>query len=455
MLPVDYCVNVLEGLYLQATWDQARCVRLFDYEQDLRLDFSQELFEIEGRYCGFMCFMYYCLRTEHVYNAFYERFGCGFVFVENDQDFRCNGFDGHECNDCRFEDPLFLLIDHNKFDSYEYQTKKMASLRLEKELFKFYQDDAMTQKTIRDRNIVIDKVTAMIRNVWSDLDFSVEPFGSTRTRLASDSSDLDLAIIIPEYSNAGRETLKNLKNIRTSIYNMHCLAAELRSIGMVNVEAIPGASVPICKFSDPETGLQCDVNASSSLGVENSQLINDYRKLDTRVGPFLYALKYFVKKRNINDNRRGTLSSYAYCLLGIYYLMNYKHDSPILPNLQNFRSNCDECHGYGCKSGITDYYVGKQQVCYHDCVEVISDSKYQMRKDPGGYGGTKTQWDGYCLDSLGVIILEFFKWASKIDNLTRHMSIYHSPEDIPSAPNKWFRKSMVIQDPFILDKNVA
>lgn len=139
MLPVDYCVNVLEGLYLQATWDQARCVRLFDYEQDLRLDFSQELFEIEGRYCGFMCFMYYCLRTEHVYNAFYERFGCGFVFVENDQDFRCNGFDGHECNDCRFEDPLFLLIDHNKFDSYEYQTKKMASLRLEKELFKFYQ----------------------------------------------------------------------------------------------------------------------------------------------------------------------------------------------------------------------------------------------------------------------------------------------------------------------------
>jgi len=35
----------------------------------------------------------------------------------------------------------------------------------------------MTQKTIRDRNIVIDKVTAMIRNVWSDLDFSVEPFG--------------------------------------------------------------------------------------------------------------------------------------------------------------------------------------------------------------------------------------------------------------------------------------
>jgi len=84
---------------------------------------------------------------------------------------------------------------------------------------------------------------------------------------------------------------------------MHCLAAELRSIGMVNVEAIPGASVPICKFSDPETGLQCDVNASSSLGVENSQLINDYRKLDTRVGPFLYALKYFVKKRNINDSK--------------------------------------------------------------------------------------------------------------------------------------------------------
>ncbi|KAF1802358.1 hypothetical protein FB192DRAFT_1377725 [Mucor lusitanicus] len=455
MLPIDYCVDVLEGLYQQARYDPDGCVRLWDYELELRMDLSPELEEIESRCCGFTCFMYYCLRTEHVYNAFYEQFGHGFVFVEN-EDFQRNGFDGHDCSGCRYEDPLFLLVDHNRFYSPENQKKKMASLRLEKELFKFYEDNAMTQKTIRDRNIVINKVYDMIDSVWGDYlpSFSVEFFGSTRTGLASDGSDLDLAIVIPQYVNASHETLKALKNMHNSIHNMHCLAARLREMGMMNVEAIQGARVPICKFVDPETGLQCDINAASSLGVENSQLIDEYRKLDSRVGPFLYALKYFVKKRKINDNQRGTLSSYAYCLLGIYYLMNHNHDSCIVPNLQEFRSNSDECPRHGCKIGIT-HFRDREEVRYHDCIEVISGSKYQVKKESRRHGGAVTQWDGFCLDNLGKIMLEFFKWASKIDNLTTHMSIRYSGMNIPDVPSKWFKKSMVIQDPFILSKNVA
>ncbi|CAO3654470.1 unnamed protein product [Mucor fragilis] len=236
---------------------------------------------------------------------------------------------------------------------------------------------------------------------------------------------------------------------------MHCLASKLREIGMLDVQAIQDARVPICKFTDPETGLQCDINASSSLGVENSQLIDEYRKLDTRVGPFLYALKYFVQKRDINDNQRGTLSSYAYCLMGIYYLMNHNHDNPIVPNLHNFKSNGEECPVYGCKIGITDHIVEKQQVRYHDCIEVISDSKYQVKKEGGRQGSATTRWDSFCLDNLGKIILDFFKWGSNIENLTTYMSIRYSGMDIPNVPNKWFKKSMVIQDPFILSKNTA
>ncbi|GAN01760.1 conserved hypothetical protein [Mucor ambiguus] len=455
MLPVDYCVNVLEGLYEMASWTSERYVRLWDYEVELKIEFSPELEEIESRCCGFNCFMYYCLRTEHVYNAFYERFDHGFVLVEN-EDFQRNGFDGHDCSGCRHKDPLFLLVNHNRFHSPENQRKKMASLRLERELFKFYDDNAMTQKTIRDRNIVIDKIHGMVENSRScPPNFKVEFFGSTRTRLASDSSDLDLAIVIPQNINADRETLKRLKDMRDSIYNMHFLASKLREMGMTNVEAIQGARVPICKFVDPETGLHCDLNAASALGVENSQLIDEYRKLDTRVGPFLYALKYFVKQRDINDNQRGTLSSYAYCLLGIYYLMNHDHDSPIIPNLHNFKSNGDECPGYGCKIGIRNHVVENQQVRYHDCIEVISDSKYQIKKEKRRQGSVRTQWDGFCLDDLGKIMLDFFKWASKIENLTTHISIRYSGMDIPNVPDKWFKKSMVIQDPFILSKNVA
>ncbi|KAI8645746.1 hypothetical protein BD408DRAFT_411461 [Parasitella parasitica] len=160
----------------------------------------------------------------------------------------------------------------------------------------------MTPKTVRDRNTVINKINAMIRDAWPNLSFRVNYFGSTRTHLASDDSDLDLAIVVPQVVNTGRENMKNLRRLQNSVFNMHTLADELQRIGMIDIVAIQNASVPICKFTDPETNLHCDINASSSLGMENSQLIDDYRKLDKRVGPFLYALKYFVKKRDINDS---------------------------------------------------------------------------------------------------------------------------------------------------------
>lgn len=138
MLPVNYCLDILQGLFEQANWSPQRCVRLLDIENDMRFKGSEELEEIERRCCGFLCFMNYCIRTEHVYNAFYERFGYGFVVMEAD-DFYRNGFDGYECNHCHSDDPLFLLVGHNKYDSQEHKSKKMASLRLENELFKFYE----------------------------------------------------------------------------------------------------------------------------------------------------------------------------------------------------------------------------------------------------------------------------------------------------------------------------
>jgi hypothetical protein len=35
----------------------------------------------------------------------------------------------------------------------------------------------MTEKTVRDRNLVIDKITEMIQASWTDLPFRVDYFG--------------------------------------------------------------------------------------------------------------------------------------------------------------------------------------------------------------------------------------------------------------------------------------
>jgi hypothetical protein len=138
MLSINYCIDILELIYERANYSPQKCARFQDLEHEMYWENPKHLIDIKSRFCGFDSFMYYCLRNEPVFNAFYECFGKGFVFVEA-EDYYENGFDGHECNDCVFEDTLFVLIDHNKFYSREHQTKKIASLRLENQLFKFYE----------------------------------------------------------------------------------------------------------------------------------------------------------------------------------------------------------------------------------------------------------------------------------------------------------------------------
>lgn len=82
---------------------------------------------------------------------------------------------------------------------------------------------------------------------------------------------------------------------------MFFLASRLRDIGMKNVEAIGHASVPICKFVDPQTGFQCDINTNNILGIENTGMIQKYCNMDSRIRPLVFAIKQFVKQKNINN----------------------------------------------------------------------------------------------------------------------------------------------------------
>ena len=71
-------------------------------------------------------------------------------------------------------------------------------------------------------------------------------------------------------------------------------------------------------------------------------------------------VKFWAKRRKINEPYLGTLSSYAYVLLCIYYLQS--RPVPVLPNLQALPpKGQDECP----KMMINDFdcYYNKDLVC--------------------------------------------------------------------------------------------
>ncbi|KAF3767473.1 hypothetical protein M406DRAFT_345466 [Cryphonectria parasitica EP155] len=80
-------------------------------------------------------------------------------------------------------------------------------------------------------------------------------------------------------------------------------------------------------------GVQCDINFSAQLALQNTYLLRCYSLTDPRVRPIVLFVKHWAKVRGINTAYRGTLSSYGYVLLVLHYLMNVARPA-VCPNLQ-------------------------------------------------------------------------------------------------------------------------
>jgi DNA polymerase sigma len=75
--------------------------------------------------------------------------------------------------------------------------------------------------------------------------------------------------------------------------------------GMEKVICVSTAKVPIVKIWDPELCLACDMNVNNTLALENTRMIKTYVQLDDRVRPLAMIIKYWTKRRVVNDAGRS------------------------------------------------------------------------------------------------------------------------------------------------------
>lgn len=87
------------------------------------------------------------------------------------------------------------------------------------------------------------------------------------------------------------------------------------------------------EFPKSDIGVQCDINFSAQLGLQNTHLLRCYSLTDPRVRPLVLFVKHWAKVRGINTPYRGTLSSYGYVLMVLHYLINVARPF-VCPNLQ-------------------------------------------------------------------------------------------------------------------------
>ncbi|KAI4215337.1 MAG: hypothetical protein LQ351_002237 [Letrouitia transgressa] len=161
------------------------------------------------------------------------------------------------------------------------------------------------------------KLQNILNKQWPGNDIKVHVFGSSGNMLCTTDSDVDICITTP---------MKALERV------CH-LAAALADHGMQRVVCVNHAKVPIVKVWDPELQLACDMNVNNTLALENTRMIKTYVEIDERVRPLAMIVKYWTKKRILNDAALGgTLSSYTWICMILNFLQT--RNPPVLPCLQ-------------------------------------------------------------------------------------------------------------------------
>ena len=147
-------------------------------------------------------------------------------------------------------------------------------------------------------------------------------FGSSANDLCVGKGDIDLCLVIHPDAGSRVEVIEELGQV-------------LSKAAMQDVQVLSKARIPIVKFFDPRTRQACDVCCNNTLALRNTQMLADYARLDPRMRMLVLLVKSWAKRRDLNDPYHGSLSSYAYVLLVIFFLQT--RDPPILPCLQEHK----------------------------------------------------------------------------------------------------------------------
>jgi hypothetical protein len=156
--------------------------------------------------------------------------------------------------------------------------------------------------------------------------------------------------------------------------------------GFENIVCISAAKVPIVKVWDPKLKLACDMNVNNTLALENTRMIRTYVEIDPRVRQLAMLVKYWTRRRKINDAGMfpltqdpghtlmciflsafgGTLSSYTWICLIVAFLQ--LRSPPVLPALHQlpykmpkadgrqseFADNLKKLRGFGKQNKSTE-----------------------------------------------------------------------------------------------------
>uniref|UniRef100_A0A8B9CZJ5 CCHC-type domain-containing protein n=1 Tax=Anser brachyrhynchus TaxID=132585 RepID=A0A8B9CZJ5_9AVES len=245
-------------------------------------------------------------------------------------------------------------------------------------------------------------------------------FGSSKNGFGFKQSDLDICMTMD-----GLETAEGLDCIRI----IEDLAKVLKKqSGLRNVLPITTAKVPIVKFFHVRSGLEVDISLYNTLALHNTRLLSSYSAIDPRVKFLCYTMKVFTKMCDIGDASRGSLSSYAYTLMVLYFLQ--QRNPPVIPVLQEIYKEPKK----------PEILVDGWNVYFFDKIEELPDVWPDFGKNT---------------ESVGQLWLGLLRFYTEEFDFKEHVICIRRKNLLTTFKKQWTSKYIVIEDPFDLNHNLG
>ncbi|XP_044264015.1 poly(A) RNA polymerase, mitochondrial [Tribolium madens] len=234
------------------------------------------------------------------------------------------------------------------------------------------------------------------------------PFGSSVNGYGKMGCDLDLVLRLCD---------DKIKNDARLMFHCKGLVGSERTASQRNMEAIgdllqlflPGCSqvrrilqarVPIIKYYQQLTDVECDLSMSNMSGVHMSDFLYIMGSLDPRIRPLIFTIRKWASEVGLTNSSPGRwITNFSLTLLVLAFLQKPINSKPILPSLNTLVKLAEP----------NDFYVTEDGI---NCTFLRDITKLKI---PNGNN-----------ESLESLLIEFFEFYSQFDFASKAVCLNES-----------------------------
>ena len=267
--------------------------------------------------------------------------------------------------------------------------------------------------------------------------YKIFPFGSVTQCTQNITSNLEITMLTKDYQTTTSEKVKMiLEELEKEL---------LENSQYERIELRETKRTILLNCYDKISNIKIELNLNNIFGILNSTLIRNYLIFDSRALILVNTIKDWSKRKGINGNHNGHLSSYCYTLLTIYFLQRI--ENPVLPILSS-------------KNDTKELKVGNRQYFLEKALCEISTEKTFYSSNTESVATLFIKWltfylnmfnaNDYCIDIASeklvfrydeVEYLNFFKSANK-----KSVYTFIDMFDYTYNPGAYFEKNSTPHD---------